>query len=59
MMHTFEINWQRRQQHILQAGTITMPEQIADVAWIIITEWNRDGLGSDLRYVRARMFSLG
>jgi hypothetical protein len=41
---------------MLQAGTITMPEQIADVTRMIITEWNRDGLGSDLCYVRARTF---
>jgi predicted GIY-YIG superfamily endonuclease len=58
MMHRFEINWQRRQEHMLQAGMITMPEQIADVPWMIITERNWDGLGSDLRYVRAGMFSL-
>jgi hypothetical protein len=32
---------------MLQAGTITMPEQIADIARMIITEWNWDGLGSD------------
>jgi hypothetical protein len=27
---------------MLQAGMITMPEQIADVAWMIITKWNWD-----------------
>jgi hypothetical protein len=59
MMCRFEIDWQRRQQNMLQASIITMPEQIADVAWMIITEWNRDGLGSDLCYVKARTFSLG
>jgi predicted GIY-YIG superfamily endonuclease len=32
MMCRFEIDWQRRQQNMLQASTITMPEQIADVA---------------------------
>jgi hypothetical protein len=58
MMHRFEINWQRRQEHMLQAGMITMPEQITDVTWMIITEWNWDGLGSDLCYVRAGTFSL-
>jgi hypothetical protein len=47
MMHSFEIDWQRRREHMLQAGTITMPEQIADIARMIITEWNWDGLGSD------------
>jgi hypothetical protein len=44
---------------MLQASTITMPEQITDVACMIITKWNWDGLGNDLRYVRARTFSLG
>jgi hypothetical protein len=58
MMHRFEINWQRRQEHMLQAGMITMPEQIGDVPRMIITERNWDGLGSDLCYVRAGMFSL-
>jgi hypothetical protein len=24
---------------MLQAGTITMPEQITNVSWMIITEW--------------------
>jgi hypothetical protein len=59
MMCRFEIDWQRRWQHMLQASTITMPEQITDVACMIITKWNWDGLGNDLRYVRARTFSLG
>jgi hypothetical protein len=59
MMRRFEINWQRRREHMLQAGTITMPEQIiADITRMIITEWNWDGLGSDLCYVRAGTFSL-
>jgi hypothetical protein len=31
---------------MLQAGMITMPEQIADIAWMIITKWNQDGFGS-------------
>jgi hypothetical protein len=38
MMHRFEIDWQRRQEHTLQAGTITTPEQIADITWMIITK---------------------
>jgi predicted GIY-YIG superfamily endonuclease len=44
MMCRFEIDWQRRQEHMLQAGTSTTPEQIADIARMIITKWNRDGL---------------
>ncbi len=59
MMRRFEIDWQRRQQHMLQASTIANPEQIADIALMIITEWNQDGLGNDLCYVRAGTFSLG
>jgi hypothetical protein len=59
MMHRFEIDWQRRQQHMLQEGMITTPEQIADITWMIITKWNWDGLGSKLCYVRAGTYSLG
>jgi hypothetical protein len=58
IMHRFETDWQRRQQNMLQAGTITMPEQIADIAWMITTGWNQDGLWSNLHYMRARAFSL-
>jgi hypothetical protein len=35
MMRRFEKDWQRRWLNMLQAGTITMPEQIADV----LHEW--------------------
>ncbi len=58
MMRRFEIDWQRRWEHMLQAGTITTPEHIADIAWMIITKWNRDGLGSDVCHVRTGTFSL-
>jgi hypothetical protein len=47
-MHRFETDWQRRQQNMLQAGTITTPEQIADITQMIITKSNWDGLGSNL-----------
>jgi hypothetical protein len=57
--HRFEIDWQRRLQDMLQAGSITMPEHITDITWMIITEWNWDGLGSNLHYVRAGTLSLG
>ncbi len=59
MMCRFETNWQRRQQNMLQTGTITMPEQIADIAQMIITKWNQDGLESNLCYMRPGTFSFG
>jgi hypothetical protein len=59
MMRRFEIERQRGQQHMLQASTIAMPEQITDITRMIITEWNRDGLGNNLCYVQPGTFSLG
>ena len=58
LMLRFESDWERRRESMLASGAISSPEQIADVARMIMTEWNQEGIASDLRYVLAGTFTI-
>lgn len=58
LMRRFENNWQRRRQNMLISGSITSPQQIADIARMVMTDWSQQGIANDLRYVVAGTFAI-
>jgi predicted GIY-YIG superfamily endonuclease len=58
-MRRFEKQWEQRRDFLMRNGSVSTAAEIADVARSVISLWQQNGEGSELRYVLAGTFGYG